>query len=137
MRKVLGLLLVMFFCVSCAKEDNLIPNVPVNYYITVQEFSIKATNGILMVPNLGVAGLVIYRTPENTYLAYDRCSTVNPEKKTPVIVDTGLTLIDPASGAKYSIYDGSPVKAPATSSLKKYTVIFTGSSSNGNLQVVN
>ena len=116
--------------ISCSKDDgNRIPDVYVNYQVTLQEFDIKSTNGLLLVSkaaNRGIAGLIIYKKGPNDYVAFDRCSSVNPEQQCAVIPDdSNLTVTDPCSGAKFSLYDGTPVKAPAKRSLKEYRVIIT------------
>jgi hypothetical protein len=113
---------------SCAKDSSdIIPNVYVNYRISIQQFQInKNANGVLLVNNQGVAGLIIYRRTDGAYVAYDRCSTVNPTAKCAVVPDeTGLGADDVCSGAKFSLFDGSPSKAPATRSLKSYQVRLT------------
>lgn len=126
MKRILGMALVFLLFASCGKEEDVVPNYPVNYNVTLVEFGISATNNILLVPNKGVAGLMIIRTP-NGYVAFDRCSTVNPEKACAVTPDeNGYTATDPCSGAKFSILDGSPQKAPAKISLKRYNVFITG-----------
>lgn len=122
----MGIALVFLLFASCGKEEDVVPNYPVNYNVTLVEFGISATNNILLVPNKGVAGLMIVRTP-NGYVAFDRCSTVNPEKACAVTPDeNGYTATDPCSGGKFSILDGSPQKAPAKISLKRYNVFITG-----------
>lgn len=123
------ILLSLVLC-SCSKEnEDRIPNVLVNYQITIQEFNIKSTNGLLLVNkanNTGVAGLIIFRKPNNEWVAFDRCSSVNPQQQCAIVPDDGnLTATDPCSGAKFSLYDGSPMKAPAKRSLKEYRVIIT------------
>ena len=127
MKLQLGFLFIVITLLSCNKDrEDRIPEVYVNYHITLQEFNIKNKNGVLIVNNNGVAGLIIYRRPDNVYVAYDRCSSVNPQQKCAVIPDEpSLTATDPCSGAKFSLYDGSPVKAPAKRPLKEYQVIIT------------
>ena len=124
--KISGLLISLFFLISlisCTKDDiNRIPEVYVRYDITKLEFDQNNTNGVLLVSGHGVAGLIIYRTSNNTYKAYDRCSSVEPAKKCAVIADESFTVTDPCSGAKYFLMDGSPAKAPAVRSLKEYRV---------------
>lgn len=120
-----GLLVIFFILLTSCKRDNedRIPDVFVNYHVSLQEFNIKSTNGILLVDGIGVAGLIIYRRPDNTYVAFDRCSSVNPEQKCAVTPDDpSLTATDPCSGAKFSLYDGTPMKAPAKRPLKQYTI---------------
>ncbi len=137
MKNFIGLCLFLVLGISCAKERNLIPNVPVNFSspLTDPRLSrLSSAGGAVSLTGYGVAGLIIYRRADNAYVAYDRCSTVKPEQKNAVnIDDPSLTATDPVSGAKYSLYDGSPVKAPAETSLKQYTVIIAGHT----LQVVN
>jgi nitrite reductase/ring-hydroxylating ferredoxin subunit len=70
-----------------------------------------------------VAGIVIYHRADGAYVAYDRCSTYQPEKRCAVTIDSdNLTVTDPCSGSKFSLWDGTPVKAPATTALKVYYV---------------
>ncbi len=121
--------------VSCSKdESSYIPEVFIDYRITLQEFQIKNTDGVLVVNNEGYAGLIICRTGFGGYVAFDRCSSVDPEKKCAVTPDTGgLTATDPCSMAKFSLFDGAAVKAPAIRPLKQYQV----SVSNFEIAVIN
>lgn len=137
MRKIIGFLCIVFLFASCAKEDSVIPDLPVNFsaQLTDPRLSrLSSPGGVVSLSGYGVAGIIIFRRPDNSYVAYDRCSTVNPTQKNAVVVDDpALTATDPVSGAKYSLYDGSPVKAPAKTSLKQYGVTIAGST----LQVTN
>ncbi|MFA6085120.1 Rieske (2Fe-2S) protein [Mucilaginibacter sp.] len=120
---ILALVGMLFF--SCGKTGDVVPNVPVNLRITKTDPNAAALNAIggsIIISGQGVAGIIIYRGI-NGYVAYDRCSSYQPEKQCAVTVDdTGFTVTDPCSGAKFSLTDGSPVKAPATRSLKTYNV---------------
>lgn len=122
---------------SCAKENDIVPNVPVNFSspLTDPRLSrLSTAGGAVALTGYGVAGIIIYRRIDNAYVAFDRCSTVNPQIKNAVVLDDpNITATDPVSGAKYSLHDGSPVKAPAKTSLKQYSVIIAGNT----LQVVN
>ena len=137
MKKYIGLFLVVLFCISCAKENNLIPNIPVNFSspLTDPRLSrLSTAGGAVSITGYGIAGLIIYRRADNAYVSFDRCSTVNPDQKNAITLDDpNLTATDPVSGAKYSLYDGSPVKAPAKTSLKQYSVTIAGNT----LQVTN
>ncbi|MDQ8005188.1 MAG: hypothetical protein REI64_10345 [Pedobacter sp.] len=133
MRKILGIALVFLLFTSCGKEENFVPDYPVTHNVTIVEFGITATNNVLLVPNKGVAGLMIVKT-FNGYVAFDRCSTVNPEKACAVEPeDNGITAIDPCTGAKFLLLDGSPQKSPAKIALKRYSVAIAG----GTIQVRN
>ncbi|MEJ7557633.1 MAG: hypothetical protein WKF66_04945 [Pedobacter sp.] len=119
-------LILMLTVCSCGKESDNIPNVFVQYSVTVQEFNIKATNRVLLVQGHGVKGLMVVAVGSG-YLAFDRCSSVNPQSGCAVEPDdNGITATDPCTGAKYLLTDGSPQKAPAVRSLKMYTTSFRG-----------
>ncbi|HEY0770935.1 MAG TPA: hypothetical protein VGD31_11425 [Sphingobacteriaceae bacterium] len=128
--KIPGLIIIGLILFTSCKKDNedRIPDVFVDYHVTIQEFNIKAASGVLLVNGKGVAGLIIYRRPDNNYVAYDRCSSVNPEQKCAVTPDEPLTATDPCSGAKFSLYDGTPMKDPAKRPLKQYYVYITNNS---------
>lgn len=132
--KIVVALGILLISLGCGKQGVYIPEVPVNFNITVQLFNYQATNGILEVPNQGVAGLLIVHTATG-YMAYDRCSPVNPAALCKVTPDEGgITATDPCSGGKWLLLDGSPQKAPAVHYLKTYTLRIHG---DQNIQVTN
>ncbi|MFM6977006.1 MAG: hypothetical protein ACKOW2_09205 [Sphingobacteriaceae bacterium] len=119
----------LLFCACMKNDGSLIPDVYVNYQVPANDPSISALNspgGAVVVNGHGVAGLIIYNAAGKGLVAYDRCSSVNPEQKCAVnLDDPNLTATDPCSGGKFSMYDGAPVKAPAKRNLKQYTVVKT------------
>ncbi|TDQ10357.1 Rieske (2Fe-2S) protein [Pedobacter metabolipauper] len=130
-------LLLLLALAGCGKETDLIPNVPVNFSAPLTDprlIRLSSPGGAVALSGHGVAGIIIYRTTSGGYVAYDRCSTVNPEKKCAVDLDEpSFTATDKCSGAKYLLEDGSPAKAPAAVSLKRYNTFIAGNS----LQVTN
>ena len=124
--KYIVLLVLSLVSFSCSDKENQVPDVPVNFHASLNDPRISSLNGAggaVSISGHGVAGIIIYRRADNAYVAYDRCSTVNPEQKCIVTIDNpNLTVTDPCSGAKYSLYDGAPVKAPAKRALKQYQV---------------
>lgn len=122
---------------SCAKtQDNIIPYVPVRFNANINHpdlLLLKSAGGAVVLPGYGYAGLILYNRGDQI-MAYDRCSTVNPEKKCAVDLDNPtITVTDPCSGAKFLLYDGSAAKAPAVRPLQRYQV----SISSVNLSVTN
>lgn len=118
---------MLLVLLSCSKGEGYVPELPVNYTTTIQLFNYNAKNGIMEVPDVGVAGLLIVSTGTG-YKAYDRCSPVNPENLCKIVPDAGgITVTDPCTGAKWLLLDGSPQKAPAVHYLKSYTVRIQGS----------
>ena len=137
MRKAIILIVVCISLFSCGKGESPVPSVPVNYSGEIYSPPLnKLSNGgpPVFINGYGVAGIIIYKTFQGNYVAYDRCSSYQPEKKCAVnLDDSGVTLVDPCSGSKFSLEDGTPVKAPAVKALRVYQVII----SQYTLQVVN
>lgn len=121
-RKVtlLGLIL---FASACKKDYYGIPDVIVNQtFSTIEYHQLEVAGGYAISNTGGVAGILVYNTGGG-YVAFDRCSTVNPEKRCAVEIDsTGIVVLDPCSGAKFDIRNGMPSKAPAERPLKPYQV---------------
>jgi nitrite reductase/ring-hydroxylating ferredoxin subunit len=126
MRNIPTLLIIGMLFLGCGKAGNVVPNVPVNVKIVKTDpryTALNAAGGYAYVSGAGAAGIIIYRQVDGSYAAYDRCSSYQPEKLCAITVDdSGFTATDPCSGAKFSLSDGSPVKAPATKYLRSYVV---------------
>jgi nitrite reductase/ring-hydroxylating ferredoxin subunit len=125
-RKLCLLAMITLSCLSCGKSGDLVPSVAVNFQANIDDprlAALKSPGGAILVQGYGVAGLIIYREPDLTYAAYDACSSYQPQKRCAVTLDNNsLTCTDPCSGSKFSLADGTPVKAPATRSLRAYSV---------------
>lgn len=127
MNKVLGIAaLLLLSCLSCGKVGDVVPNVSFSFEMSLTDPRLNAlhsTNGAVIVNGYGVAGLILYREANGSYAAYDRCSAYLPQNKCAVTLDNpSLTVTDPCSGSKWTLEDGTPVKAPAIKSLKEYSV---------------
>jgi len=125
-RKISLLTAALFTFLSCGKSSDVVPNVSVNFQADIHDPRLSALNspgGAVIISGYGVSGLLIYREPDLSYAAYDACSSYMPQKRCAVTLDNNsLTVTDPCSGSKFSLADGTPVKAPATRSLKPYNV---------------
>ncbi|NGM63191.1 hypothetical protein G5B30_14875 [Sphingobacterium sp. SGG-5] len=116
----------LFCSIGCGDGAcNVIPNVTFRTNINRGEHLNVYSPGGWSNASGGVRGLIVYNTGDGL-IAYDRCSTVNPEQQNRVEVD-GLSIIDPASGAKWLLMDGSPTHI-AECSLKRYNVRKDGDS---------
>ncbi|MGV3764037.1 hypothetical protein [Parapedobacter sp.] len=123
--------LFLFFigCLSltgCKKGGcNVVDYIPFQETISLVEFNELR---LLMQPvalgaeHGGVAGLIVMQVSEGQYVAFDRCSTVNPEKRCAVELEgEGPVAVDPCSGAKFILTNGSP-SAVAECPLRPYYV---------------
>jgi nitrite reductase/ring-hydroxylating ferredoxin subunit len=125
-RKLSLLTVILLTLFSCGKSGDVIPNVSVNFQADINDPRLSALHspgGAVIIKGYGIAGIIIYREPDLTYAAYDACSSYLPQNRCAVTLDNNsLTCTDPCSGSKFSLADGTPVKAPASRSLKAYSV---------------
>ena len=126
MRKILLLLVIASTALSCGKGGDVIPDVAVNFQASINDPRVSALHvagGAVLISGYGVAGLILYREADGTYAAYDRCSSYMPQNHCAVTLDQGnFTCTDPCSQSKFSLADGTPVKAPATRALRSYSI---------------
>ncbi|MDB5017063.1 MAG: hypothetical protein JWQ84_1895 [Mucilaginibacter sp.] len=126
MKKLVLLIIIGVTGLSCGKSGDVIPSVAVNFQAALTDPRLSALNtygGSVLISGYGVAGLILYREADGSYAAYDRCSSYMPQNRCAVTLDAGgFTVTDPCSGAKFSLIDGTPVKAPATTSLRSYSI---------------
>ena len=126
MKRLVLLFIIPLTFLSCGKSGDVIPSVAVNFQASLTDPRLSALNvygGAVLINGYGVAGLILYREADGTYAAYDRCSSYMPQNHCAVTLDSGnFTATDPCSGSKFSLIDGTPVKAPATRSLRSYSV---------------
>ena len=129
--KRIGIALVMLFAMpSCGKQGNVVPNVAVNFQLQLNDpkySPLRSVGSAVIIDDRGVAGVIVANTV-NGYVAYDRCSAYEPEKRCAVTLDDNKLLVtDPCSGSKWLLQDGTPNKAPAIRSLKAYIVYIDAS----------
>ncbi len=89
MKKLAYLLLILVGLVGCGKDDqSYIPSVAVNFQAPLTDprlTKLNSAGGAVVINGYGVAGLLIYRTPGGSYVAFDRCSSYQPEKNVRLI----------------------------------------------------
>lgn len=120
-------LTVLLSVAGCRKGGcNVVDEVVFNQGFFRGEYPYLFIEGGVAVSNTGgVAGLIVVHR-NGQYIAYDRCSTVNPEKRCAVEVDgSGLIAIDPCTKAKWILTNGSPADI-AECPLKPYRTRIQG-----------
>lgn len=122
---------------SCDKQnpvDEIIPYADVD--ISINPASIKYGNlnidGNYAYVFGGYRGIIIYHLAFDQYFAFERTSPYDypNDFECRVNVDESrLYAVDPCSGSKYILWDGSgiPFEGPATLPLKRYNTHFDGS----------
>ena len=125
------LIFTFFAFVSCSKDQTpQIPDVWVDFKFTAIEFenaTINSSHTYWVKDGHGVAGLIIIKQSIGQYIAFERCSPVNPEKRCAVVPENnGLTAKDPCSGAEFILSEGGYPSKIATRPLKEYAIRVVG-----------
>ena len=130
----------IFSFLSCKKSntEDTIPNVPVSFtvYLSLPQYvSLNSTAGYVIIPEYGYRGVIIYRKELEEFAAYDLACPYDPTASgAKITVDSsGITTIDPHCGSKFSLYDGSVQRGPATRPMKRYHSVYESSSNSVNV----
>lgn len=122
-----GILLILS---SCRDRNQGVPLVAVDREInvTLPSYSNIAVIGGWTYISGGSKGIIIYRSSNDQFKAYDRHATHDIDAACVVAVDSSnnIECVDPCSGSKYSLYDGLVTLGPATLPLKQYQTYFDG-----------
>lgn len=127
------IILIFAWCISgifhaCSVGAcNVVPDIQVTERISLIQYpQLRLAQQSVTMDYGGVAGLIVVSLGNNQYIAYDRCSTVEPQKRCAVEVD-GLVATDPCSGATFILTNGSPSHL-AECPLKPYRATLSGES---------
>jgi nitrite reductase/ring-hydroxylating ferredoxin subunit len=130
MNKIIFLLALSLVFSGCKKEDENVPNTPVDISIYVNNPSfvnISVIGGWTYVTG-GIRGILIYRKSNTEFMTYDRnCTYQSNQPCATVVVDaTNIAATDTCCHSKFSLYDGSVYQGPASAPLKAYNNTFDG-----------
>jgi hypothetical protein len=126
------LIFSLIFVGSCKKYKNHpVPSIPFNIPININLPSYNDLQGVggYAFVNGGSKGIIVYRRSFEEFVAFDRHSPADggfdcPTPLTPN-PENFLELDDPCSGAKFSLFDGSPIKG-SDLGLRAYQVVWDG-----------
>lgn len=122
-KRIWGIVLLIVTLFSCRKKDEEIPYVPVDFTITIANYSsLSAVNGWEYFSG-GSKGIIVYRYSMDEFRAYDRnCSYKPTGDCVTVTVDTsGITATDACCNSQFQLIDGSVIKGPAVKPLLQYS----------------
>jgi hypothetical protein len=124
---------MVFVWSSCRKNNNNpVPSIPFDMTIDINLPSYSSLIGVggwTYVAG-GSRGIIIYRRAIDEFVAFDRHSPADQEGicSQPLTPDSSnfLQLNDSCSGAKFSLYDGSPISG-SEYGLRQYQTVYNGS----------
>jgi nitrite reductase/ring-hydroxylating ferredoxin subunit len=132
MSKALKYILPLLLLVTaCKKDDQGVPNVSVNLYIYTTDpnfVNLNAVGGWVYITG-GSRGILVYRSSNSEFKAYDRHCPYKPEDACGrVEVDSSnIQVVDNCCGSKFIMTDGTVTQGPAGMPLKQYGTSFDGS----------
>ena len=129
MSKYFKLFIIVITINSCTKDDNIIPNVPVNFRIQASELG-GVGSAIYTKDIYGVRGIIIYHKNSNEYVAYERACSYRPSNDCEVVqlndeINPSF-LTDSCCNSNFLLDDGTPFSGPALLPLKQYYTNFDG-----------
>jgi len=120
-------LLVMLCHSGCRRESTVIPFVPVDITININNpayFDLSIPAGWIYITG-GSRGIIVYRNTNDQFTAYDRHSTYNIDDNCRVsVLDDNVTIKDECSESQWIIIDGSVMQGPAVIPLQQYNTTF-------------
>jgi nitrite reductase/ring-hydroxylating ferredoxin subunit len=129
--KIISLLLTsIIICCSCRKNSSFIPNAPVQLVINTLDPQYQNLNGIggWVYVEAGSRGIIVFRSEYNTFKAYDRHCSYEPENECGKVsvTEDNIIAIDSCCSSKFQLIDGLPIDGPATRGLQQYSTSFDG-----------
>jgi nitrite reductase/ring-hydroxylating ferredoxin subunit len=122
-----------FLIISCQPDvsDDPIPFAafaPFTINLNLPEYQGLRTNGYTEIDDIGVRGVIIYRVDSDTYVAYERNCSFQPNEAcaTVDIHISGLYMTDPCCNSTFDFATGNPTGGPAWRPLRQYETSFTG-----------
>lgn len=125
-------LLLLTIVISCKKNrSHPVPSIPFDIAINISLPSYSQLQGVggWTYVTGGSRGIIVYRKSYDEFVAFDRHSPAvgGTECATPLTPDSTnfLQLNDICTGAKFSLYDGSPISGSELG-LRQYQAIWDG-----------
>jgi nitrite reductase/ring-hydroxylating ferredoxin subunit len=121
LNKIFIISLIFISFISCDKYDDGIPNIRFN--ITLHLDTELATLGHMQARKIqgGVNGIILFRTADLEFNAYERTCPYEPAKNCQVdYIEGDLFATCPCCGSEFDLVYGDLRKGPAKWPLKKY-----------------
>ena len=126
---VIILFLGLFSCSNSDDPNNILPNIPVNVTLYLNN---PSNNNLLSVGGWvetagGIKGIVVYHASFDNYLAYDlACPHLQPSACTKMIIEDGLTMKCTCDNTKFALALGGAPQSGTLYPAKEYRVYKNG-----------
>ena len=126
----LSITLIVLLSISCKKDKEVIPNVPIDIYVYTNDpqfIDLNAVGGWVYVAG-GSRGIIIYRKSNDEFMTYDRHCTYQPNNSCARVEvnSSDIIAVDSCCGSQFVITDGSVSNGPASQPLRAYQNTYDG-----------
>ena len=125
------LFLSLLSCSNSNDGNNLLPNVPVNETVFLNNptnNNLLSVGGWVEIPG-GIKGIVVYHATIDSYLAYDlACPHLAPNECTKMIVEDGLNMECTCDNTMFALALGGAPQSGTQFAARQYRVIKNGNS---------
>lgn len=132
MQKLLvTILFISFFsCQSSDDGNTVLPNVPVNETIFLNNplySSMSVTPGTFAYAPGGIKGLIIYHTVSDTFIVFDRaCPHITPSSCSTMVIEDGINMKCPCDNSKFALELGGAPQSGTPFYARQYKVVKNG-----------
>jgi nitrite reductase/ring-hydroxylating ferredoxin subunit len=100
---------------------------------------LKLDGGYVYIEGAGLRGIILYRSGENAFIAYERACPHNPEEECAMVQVDGssLFLVDRCCKSTFNFSDGQPTGGPAQRALLQYRIEITGTTLKISDEIIN
>ncbi|MFH2144285.1 MAG: hypothetical protein ABIJ97_17795 [Bacteroidota bacterium] len=124
-------IILIAIILSCKKDNDLVPYQYVDFYIYLSDPTYSELNSYyypVMIGNVGVLGIIMYRKSETEFIALERMCTYKTSDRCAVVPDsTGYFVECSCCSSKFNLTsDGYIENGPATRPLVQYLTSFDG-----------
>ena len=126
---LLSIILTLSSCEPQMTDDPIpwlaFPEIVLNLSLP-ENASLRLDEGIKEVNSGGVRGIIVYRVNSNTFHAYERNCSFQPNEAgaTVNVHSSKLYLTDQSCGSSFSLAQGTPTGGPAWRPLRQYRTVF-------------
>ncbi|MBS1488116.1 MAG: hypothetical protein JST43_11070 [Bacteroidetes bacterium] len=115
----------------------MFPDITVN--LTFPQFQRLKTDGGFVYLDGGLKGIILYRSGEGAFNAYDRACPYHPSANCATVQVDGSTLymVDRCCNSSFSFPDGQPTGGPAVRPLIQYRIEISGNTLKISDEIIN
>jgi len=131
-------ILLMTIMSHQAHSQAAFPTVTVNLSYP-QYQRLRIDGGYVYIEGAGLRGIILYRSGENAFIAYERACPHHPEENCAIVQVDGssLYMVDHCCKSTFNFSDGQPTGGPAQRPLLQYRIEISGTTLKISDEIIN